>query len=50
MRDFQQWRKEVTVTEIGRVDGERDRWAELENICSRMNRKSSWLDQDRKRR
>ena len=44
MRDFQQCREEVTVTEIESVDGERDGWADLENIWSRMNRKSAWLD------
>ena len=44
VRDFQQRREEVTVTEIGSVDGERDGWADLENIWSRMNRKSAWLD------
>ena len=44
MRDVQQRREEVTVTETRRVDGERDGWADLENIWSRMNRKSWWLD------
>lgn len=50
MRDFQQRREEVTVTETGRVDGERDGWADLGNIWSRMNRKSWWLDYGRKGR
>ena len=44
VRDVQQWREEVRVTETGRVDGERDGWADLENIWSRMSRKSWWLD------